>query len=115
MNVDTQGKYLTLDWDNISKDVAINRVQEICDSDPNLEKLQLSRSPTKGFHCRIYFFRPVNIVEMRHKLNDDPRRLLNDILNRPAHIHDILWSRKTIHTIPYEEEHLITINNPRVI
>ena len=109
MNPDQLGKYITLDWDNISIDTAYQRVNYICDNYTNVKKLVLSLSPTKGFHVRLYCFGDTNIARMRKELKDDGRRLVHDILNRTGDVHDTLWSRKTVYGITYQEEHLKTI------
>ena len=113
MNVDTRGRYLTLDWDNISIDEAYRRVRYICKNYANVSQLVLSLSPTKGFHVRLSMHSDTNIAAMRRELKDDGNRLVHDLLNRPNHIHDILWSRKTVSGIVWEEKELITIELPR--
>jgi len=109
MNVDTRGKYLTLDWDNISIDEAFKRVGRICVNYTNVRKLVLSRSPIKGFHVRVYLHGDTNIAMMRRELEDDGVRLANDISNRPDYLHDILWSAKTVNGVRFKAKELITV------
>lgn len=108
MNLKTTSRKITLDWDNIKLDEAVHRYNEIIDS-PNCQGAILSRSPTKGFHCRVWFFHPVRIARCRFNLNDDPRRLLHDLFNRSDNVHDILWDRKSIGGIIYKAQQILEI------
>ena len=108
MSPDFKSKYITLDWDNISIDEANKRMQYILDNYANVKQFVLSLSPTKGFHCRITLYSASNVARLRKEWKDDGRRLVNDLLNRPDRIHDILWSRKTLYGITWEEKELTT-------
>lgn len=108
MNLETTGTKLTLDWDNINLYEAVLRFDEILDS-PNCKRAILYRSPTKGFHCRVWFLYPVRVAICRFQLNDDPRRLLHDLFNRSDIVHDILWSRKSIRGIIYKAKTILEI------
>lgn len=109
MNPNLKAKYFTLDWDNISIDEAYRRVDYIKKNLKSLRMLKLSLSGTKGFHVRVYCNGLIHVANMRKIFKDDGRRLVNDIFNRSDGIHDILWSRKTVDSITWEEKHLITI------
>ena len=104
-----RAKYFTLDWDNISIDEAQRRIMFILDNYANIQELVLSLSPLKGFHVRCWCFSDTNIPEIRKQLADDGRRLVNDLVNSPDTIHDILWSRKTLSGITWEAKPLIRI------
>lgn len=108
MKLDHKAKYFTLDWDNISIDEARKRTNFILDNYCNVKKLVLSLSPTKGFHVRITLWSNSNILSLRNSFKDDGRRVINDIFNRDDNIHDILWTRKTLNGIRFEEKHLTT-------
>lgn len=108
MNTSYMAKYFTLDWDNISIDEAKRRCDFILKNYTNVQELVLSLSPTKGFHVRCYCYGLTCVAKMRNELKDDGRRLVHDILNRPDNIHDVLWSRKTVCGIPWEEKELMT-------
>ncbi len=108
MKLDHLSKSLTLDWDNISIDEAFKRCLYILKNHCNVRKLMLSLSPHKGFHVRVFLFGYACILPLRRIWKDDGRRLVNDILNRPDHIHDILWTRKTDSRGVWEEKHLKT-------
>ena len=95
MKIDYTAKYITLDWDNINLHQAVSQYNAILES-PNVKRAKLSRSPRKGWHCRVWFSYPVLVAKCRFELGDDPRRLLHDLFNRPDHIHDILWARKVV-------------------
>lgn len=107
MNLNTRAKVITLDWDQIPIYDAYKRCEEIF-SQFIVSSVTLKRSPTKGFHVIVHFHIDVNVVQQRYKMGDDPYRLLNDILNRPAHIHDILWDRKIIMGKSWRSQHLNT-------
>ena len=106
MKIDDTSKFITLDWDNINLHQAISQYNAILES-PNVKKSTLSRSATKGFHCRVWFIYPVLIAKCRFELGDDPRRLLHDLFNRVGIIHDVLWIRKTIAGITYKSEEIL--------
>lgn len=106
MNIELKAKHFTLDWDNISIEEAYRRCQYILDNYANVRELLLSLSPTKGFHVRVHLYGASYVARMRNEMKDDGNRLIHDILNRPDNIHDVLWSRKTIQGIPWEERHL---------
>lgn len=108
LNVNTRGKYLTLDWDDITYAEAERRIDYIFDNYSNVRKLVLSQSPLSGYHVRLYLYGDTNIALMRRAFKDDGRRLVHDLLNRPYYIHDILWSRKTVQGIPWESIELKT-------
>lgn len=110
MNLDKKAKYLTLDWDAISYNEALKRVYYI-KKQTNVRKIELSLSPTNGFHVRVSLYGNSNILLLRRAWKDDGRRIIHDIFNRPDNLHDILWSRKTIDGIVWEEKHLITLTN----
>jgi len=104
MNLRTSSKFITLDWDNISIHEANRRIQYIYDNYTDIQKLVCCFSPLKGFHVRITFKYPHLVVKIRKELKDDGNRLINDILNRPDYIHDILWNRKSYaNQVWYEE------------
>ena len=110
LNPNLKAKYFTLDWDNISIDEARKRIDYIMENYANVAKLSLSLSPTKGFHVRIWTHGITNICMMRKELKDDGRRLVNDILNRPDNIHDVLWTRKTVSGIVWEAKEILVID-----
>ena len=110
MRLSQKAKSLTLDWDNISIDEAYKRVDYILENHCNVRKLMLSLSPHKGFHVRVSLFGFATILPLRNEWKDDGRRVVNDILNRPDHVHDILWLRKTDSRGTWEEKHLKTWN-----
>ena len=101
MKIDYTSNYVTLDWDKISLQEALVRFININES-PNTRRATLSLSPRKGFHVRVWLHHPVIVAKYRFNFGDDPRRLLHDLFNRPDHIHDILWARKTIAGIPFK-------------
>ena len=103
MKIDETSKFITLDWDNINLHQAVSQYNAILES-PNVSKATLSRSARKGFHCRVWFLYPVLVAKCRFELGDDPRRLLHDLFNRPSHIHDVLWSRKTVAGIVFKSQ-----------
>jgi len=106
MKIDKKSKFITLDWDNINLHQAMSQYNAILDS-PNVKKVKLSKSSTKGYHCSVEFYFPVIIALSRFNLGDDPRRILHDLFNRPDHIHDILWTRKIIGGIVHESKKLV--------
>ena len=105
-------KYITLDWDNIGIDEEKKRIDLICKEHPNFTRLVLSFSPTKGWHCRVNFNYFVHNASLRRRYKDDGRRLVNDLLNRDNHAHNILWTRKVIQGKVYKSQELIVITNP---
>lgn len=109
MNLNHKSTKLSLDWDNINLQDALVRFLGIIDS-PNTKSAVLSRSARKGYNCRINTLFPVLVAKYRFNLGDDPRRLLHDLFNRPDHVHDILWNRKTVNSIPHEAHVLIQYN-----
>lgn len=103
MNVHTQGKYLTLDWDDTTYEECMDRLEKLHLYHSDIKKLVYRQSAGKrGYHVQCWFNCNVSIPLMRFKLQDDPRRLLHDIFNRPDYIHGILWRRKTIEGEVYE-------------
>lgn len=97
MNINDTSRFITLDWDNIGIGEAEARVKSLWINHPNIQKIRLHQSSRgNGFHCRIMFKFPVRIASARLALGDDCRRLCHDLLNRPNHIHDILWDYKVI-------------------
>lgn len=104
LNQQTTSKYITLDWDDISINEAKRRIDWIRKEYISIQKLVLSQSPLSGFHVRISFYNAVLIAKMRRNLKDDGNRLVNDLLNRPNHIHDILWVRKNYQGWAWEEK-----------
>jgi len=97
MNLEFKAKTYTLDWDDIDKDVLYRRLHEIRKNHINTRKLVFRQSPTKsGYHIRGYLHGNASIPRLRFQFQDDPRRLLHDLFNRPDNIHDVLWDRKTI-------------------
>jgi len=96
VNINEISRFITLDWDNIKIGEAEARTKSLYENHPNIKRIRLHESPTKGYHCRIEFRYPVRIASARLALGDDCRRLCHDILNRPENIHDILWSYKVI-------------------
>ena len=111
LKIDQTSKFITLDWDNINLHQAISQYNAILES-PNVKRATLSRSARKGFHCRVWFLFPVLVARCRFGLGDDPRRLLHDLFNRPAHIHDILWTRKTIGGITHKAQTVVEWSKP---
>jgi len=109
LDLNHKAKYFTLDWDNISIDEAHSRLNFIFENYSNIKKIVLYMSPTKGFHCRVWCYGTTNIAMMRNELKDDGRRLVNDILNRPDNIHDILWTRKALSGIIWESKEVLVI------
>lgn len=109
MRLDQKGKFITLDWDNISIVEARRRTNFILDNYANVRKLVLSLSPTKGYHVRLYCYSDTLILPMRKALKDDGRRIIHDIFNRSDNIHDILWIRKTDSRGTWEEKELLTV------
>lgn len=110
MNQWTTSKYITLDWDDISINEARSRIEWIRSNYINIQKLVLSLSPLSGFHVRISFYHPVLVAKVRRSLKDDGNRLVNDLLNRPNHIHDILWVRKNYQGLAWKEQDLVEWN-----
>lgn len=110
MKLDQIGKFVTLDWDNIDLQVALIRFSEIAKSDNTIRTI-LSLSPRKGYHVRIWLRFAVRLVIYRLGHSDDPRRLYHDLVNRPPHIHDILWIRKTTKLRVDKERMLIDHTN----
>jgi hypothetical protein len=109
MNPTTSSKFITLDWDDISIEEAKRRVRYICDNYTDIQKLVLSLSPLSGFHVRLTFIYPHLVAKLRRELKDDGNRLVNDILNRPDNVHDILWRRKNYAGTKWEEKELINV------
>ena len=109
MNPRTRAKYFTLDWDNISLDEAHRRVSFILDNYANVHKIVLLLSPIKGFHVKCYCYSDTNVADIRNELKDDGNRLIHDLMNRPEHIHDILWTKKVINHIEWTSEKLLTV------
>ena len=111
MNIHETSKFLTLDWDNIDLQAALVKFIDVIGS-PNTYRAILSRSPRgKGFHCRVYLHYRVLVAVYRFRHGDDPRRLLHDLFNSPDNIHDILWSRKTVHGNAHKAKVLIDYAN----
>lgn len=108
MKPDFKSKYLTLDWDDIDIDEAYDRCNYIFNNYANVQKLVLSQSPLSGFHCRISLYGASCVADLRREWKDDGLRLVHDLLNRPDHIHDILWSRKTVQGLVWESKELDT-------
>lgn len=94
MNPKQKDTFITLDWDEIPLELAYERILQILDEYPDIYKLVLSQSSTKGYHCRLYFSNPVNVVNVRMALGDDLRRLVHDLCNSNPSIYNILWDRK---------------------
>lgn len=110
MNINSTSKYITLDWDNIPIGIAEARVKSLWENHPNIEKIRLHQSATKGFHVRIKFRYPVRIATARLNLGDDCRRLVHDIL-RPHTQHDILWSHKVLKGTKFATKELLSYGN----
>jgi hypothetical protein len=106
MKLDETSQFITLDWDNISIGEAEARVKSLFENHPNIERIRLHESATKGFHCRIKFRYPVRIVAARLNLGDDCRRLVHDII-RPHAQHDILWNYKVIKGTKFATKELL--------
>lgn len=108
MNINDTSRYITLDWDNCTIKEAEARAKALWDNHPNIERLRLHQSASgNGCHLRIKFRYPVRIASARLALGDDCRRLCHDLLNRPDHIHDILWSAKIIKGTKFATKELL--------
>lgn len=107
MNLNERSKIITLDWDNITPyqarlwcAVIYRRFSVV--------SVALFQSPTKGFHCIVTFAFDVNVLRARRMFKDDGNRIINDIFNRPPHIHDVLWTSKTKYNVRWYAIHLFT-------
>lgn len=109
MNENQSDTYITLDWDNISIDESVRRIRYILDNYSTLKRLELHFSPTKGFHCVLWFKFPVLVAKIRRALKDDGTRLVNDLLNRPSYVYNILWSRKHVQNTVWESKEILIL------
>ena len=106
MRIDYNSKTFTLDWDDITIGELRRRLAFMEKTLSSLRRYTVSLSPMSGYHIRVECHGPVCVATMRDVYKDDGRRLVNDILNRPDYIHDILWSRKTNHGVSWESKGL---------
>lgn len=106
LQINHTSTFISLDWDNINLHQAVSQYNAILES-PNVKRAKLARSARKGFHCSVWFHYPVIVAKSRFELGDDPRRILHDLFNRPDHIHDVLWTRKTIGGNSYKTETVV--------
>ena len=90
---DTRRHSVSLDWDYVRFRTAMRRMYQISTM-PYVENVVLMQSATKGYHCLIDFDRPVHIALVRFDLDDDPRRLLHDLLDKPRDIDTLSWDHK---------------------
>jgi len=109
MKIDQTSRFITLDWDNISIHEALWQYREICEHE-NTKSAKLSRSATKGFHCRITLNFPVLIAQYRFRHWDDPVRILKDLFNSNNYVHDILWTRKIIKKKVFRSQEIMVYN-----
>lgn len=96
MNLDHRAKYYTLDYDRCTYKRLLAWLFWIL-LDKDTKRLMYRRSPRrKGYHVFVRTKHEVVVAKKRRKFRDDPRRLVHDLLNRPSHIHDVLWSQKRV-------------------
>lgn len=97
MNLDHTSTYYTLDWDDITLQECKDRLRFIAQH-PQTHSVQYRQSANSGYHVKVGLRKRMAVLPLRRKYRDDGRRIINDILNRPTHIHDILWDTKLIAT-----------------
>jgi len=96
MKLDYKNTRYTLDYDCCTYKQLLSRIFYIL-LDRTTKRLRYRRSARKkGYHVEVQTIQPVLVLRKRKKFRDDPKRLIHDIMNRPDHIHDVLWTRKTI-------------------
>ena len=101
MNLDTKARLFTLDWDDITTRELEGRLREIA-RHPMVKSVSFRSSANSGYHIQVRTYEEVEILRLRRRFRDDGRRIVNDILNRPPHIHDILWDSKRIDGIIFQ-------------
>ena len=96
MKLDYKSTRYTLDYDNTTYKRLLAKIFYIL-LDKNTKCLRFRKSPRKnGFHVEVKTKILVHVLKKRRKFRDDGRRIIHDILNRPDHIHDVLWCQKRI-------------------
>lgn len=96
MKLDYKNTRYTLDFDNTTYKELLAKIFAVS-IDKDTLRLKYRRSCRRnGYHVVVETKVPVLVLPKRKKFGDDRKRMMHDILNRPDHIHDVLWSRKTI-------------------
>ena len=76
-------RLVTLDWDNFAWNKAYKIIKFIMNDRKDIEKIIVFTSPNlDGWHIYIYFDHWLDwseVIMLRRKYRDDPKRLINDL------------------------------------
>ena len=98
MTYDDLWKKITLDWDSIAWNEAYQRIKFIMNYRDDIEKIRIYASPNlDGYHVYIHFNYWIHwneVIKLRQKFRDDPKRLINDLFKTNPDEKMILFSDK---------------------
>ena len=98
MTYDDLWKKITLDWDSFTWNEAYKIIKFIMNDRDDIEKLRIYASPNlDGYHVYIHFKYWLDwseVIKLRRRYRDDPKRLINDLFKTNPDEKMILFSDK---------------------